>query len=99
MISQWVETLKTLLSNILSEPLRNTLAKKIRPMKMLIPKKLKNMIKKHKVKLINENDNAFNILGIFRKALKEIGQADKIKEFLDETTRGNYNYLLQACLK
>ena len=36
-ISQWVENLNTLLNNISSEPLRNTLAKIISDMKMLIP--------------------------------------------------------------
>ena len=36
-ISQWVETLNTLLSAISSEPLRNTLANTISDMKMIIP--------------------------------------------------------------
>ena len=57
------------------------------------------MENKPKVKLTNVDGNIFNILGIVRKALKENGQADKIKEFLDETTSGDYNHLLATCSK
>jgi len=57
------------------------------------------MENKPKVKLTNVDGNAFNILGIVRKALKENGQADKMKEFLDETTSGDYNNLLATCSK
>lgn len=57
------------------------------------------MENKPKVKLTNVDGNIFDILGIVRKALKENGQADKIKEFLDETTSGDYSNLLATCSK
>ena len=57
------------------------------------------MENKPKVKLTNVDGIVFNILGIVRKALKENGQADKIKEFLDETASGDYSNLLATCSK
>lgn len=47
------------------------------------------------VKLIGENGNAFNLLGIVRNALRRAGYDDAfIKKFTEEATGGDYNRLL-----
>lgn len=56
-------------------------------------------VKKPKVKLTDEDGNAFSILARVRKALRESGQTDKIKEFTDDATSGDYNHLIQTCFK
>ena len=57
------------------------------------------MSEKPKVKLTNEDGNAFSILARVRKALRECGQIDKIKEFTDEATSADYDHLIQTCFK
>ena len=53
-----------------------------------------------KVKLTGNDGNAFFILGSVQKAMRraKIGQ-DKINEFLTEAQSGDYNHLLQTCMK
>ena len=51
------------------------------------------------VELVSKDGNAFNILGICRRAMK---QADlpqsEIETFIQEATSGNYDHLLATCL-
>ncbi len=60
---------------------------------------IKNENVKPKVKLTNEDGNAFAILGRVSKALRDNGQLEKVKEFQLEATSGDYNHLLQTCFK
>jgi len=52
-----------------------------------------------KVKLVGEDGNAFAILGRVRKALREGGREDHAKAFFKEATAGDYNHLLQICMR
>jgi len=50
---------------------------------------------KPKVKLIGRDGNAFAIMGVARKAGKKAGwSAEKIKEYTDKATSGDYDHLL-----
>lgn len=50
------------------------------------------------VQLVGKDSNAFNILGLCKRAAKKSGRAeDEIKSFLDEATAGDYNHLLATC--
>jgi len=53
-----------------------------------------------KVKLSGEDGNAFFILGRVRKALRKVGATDaQIKEFSDDAMSGDYDHVLQTCMK
>jgi len=52
-----------------------------------------------KVKLVGKDGNAFAILGRVSKALRKAGYPDLAKEFLEEAMSGDYNHLLQTCMK
>lgn len=55
---------------------------------------------KPKLKLIGEDGNAFNILGLARKAATKAGWlSEEIDEFFQEAKAGDYNHLLQTCMK
>ena len=48
-----------------------------------------------KVRLINEDGNAFHILGKVRAALRRAGESQEfIEAFTKEATSGDYNHLL-----
>lgn len=50
------------------------------------------------VKLIGENSNAFNILGICIKAMRRAGlPEEQVDEFRMEATSGDYQHLLNTC--
>ena len=50
-----------------------------------------------KVKLIGADSNAFSIMGLVRRGLREAGvPRDEISKFVDEATSGNYSKLLQT---
>ena len=52
------------------------------------------------VKLVGEDGNAFNILGIVNRALKEAGVSwEEQAEFMAEATAGDYDDLLQTCMQ
>jgi hypothetical protein len=52
------------------------------------------------VDLSNSDGNAFAIIGTVRKALRRAGITDdKIKEFSDDAMSGDYDHLLQTCMK
>ena len=51
------------------------------------------------LKLIGEDGNAFAILGRARRALKSGGRSDLIDTFYEEATSGDYDNLLQTCMK
>ena len=54
---------------------------------------------KPKVKLIDEDGNAFSILGRVKKALIKAGQPEKAKEYVEKATSGDYNNLLAVTME
>lgn len=53
-----------------------------------------------KVKLTGKNGNAFVIMGIVQEALKKAGVSqEEIKQYIDESTSGNYDNLLRTAMK
>jgi hypothetical protein len=51
------------------------------------------------VQLTGEDGNAFSILGIMNKALRDAGvSGDERQLFVNEAMEGNYDHLLQTCL-
>lgn len=52
------------------------------------------------VKLVGESSNAFFILGRVKAALKKGGvSAEEIEKFVKEASSGDYDHLLQTCMK
>lgn len=51
------------------------------------------------VKLVGIDGNAFALMGRVSKALREFGQDDKVKDFQNEAMSGDYDHLLQTCMK
>jgi hypothetical protein len=53
-----------------------------------------------KVKLTGRDGNAFAIMGRVSAALRKAKVShEEIKQFTDECTSGDYNHLLQTCMK
>ena len=50
------------------------------------------------VRLIGQDGNAFNLLGICKRAIREYPDF-KWKQFYDEATSGDYDHLLQTIMK
>ncbi len=46
------------------------------------------------VKLIGEDGNVFNLLGICQRELRRNGMSNKINEFVKEATAGDYYHAL-----
>lgn len=51
------------------------------------------------VKLSQGSGNAFSILARVQGALKDAGEEDAAKSFMQEATSGNYDHLLQTAMK
>ena len=52
------------------------------------------------VQLTGKDGNAFAIIGFVRKALKAHGcKAEEVQAFTDEATSGDYDQLLQTCVR
>lgn len=52
------------------------------------------------LRLVGENGNAFAILGKACQVARQAGWTEEqVKEFLDEARSGDYNRLLQTCVK
>lgn len=52
------------------------------------------------VKLVGEDGNAFTIVGIVKKALKENGvPKEEINKFIEQALEGDYNKVLITCIK
>lgn len=52
------------------------------------------------VRLTEQNDNVFAILGRFRDAARRAGlPEDEIERFVEEATSGDYNHLLQVAMR
>ena len=52
------------------------------------------------VNLLEGSGNAFAILGKVGKALRKGGASEEeVKEFMDEAKSGDYDHLLQTCMK
>jgi hypothetical protein len=55
---------------------------------------------KPKLELTGQDGNAFNVLGLARRASREAEWTEeKVKAFLHEATAGDYDHLLQTCMK
>lgn len=53
-----------------------------------------------KVKLIGQDGNAYNIMGLCRRAAKKAGwDKDKIDAVIQEMQNGDYNHLLRTAMK
>jgi len=57
-------------------------------------------MEKPKLKLVGEDGNVFNILGLALKAAKAANwKKEKIEKFKKEAMAGNYDQALQICMK
>jgi len=55
---------------------------------------------KPKLKLVGEDGNAFSILGRARSALRKAkATPEQIEEFMVDAKSGDYDHLLQTCIK
>ena len=53
-----------------------------------------------RLKLVGEDGNAYNILGLAKRAGEKAGWTkEQWKEFLDKAVSGNYDHLLQTCMR
>jgi hypothetical protein len=52
-----------------------------------------------KVQLVNGDGNAFAIMGKVKNALQKAGHRDAAEDFMDEAISGDYDNLLQTCMK
>ncbi len=52
------------------------------------------------VELVGQNGNAFNILGICLRAMRQAGLSQEERDaFQKEATSGDYNHLLITCIE
>jgi len=52
------------------------------------------------VRLSDIDGNAFAILGAVQRALRQAGiDEEEIKEFFEEATSGDYDHLLETCMR
>lgn len=51
------------------------------------------------VKLTGQDGNAFNLLGLVRKAILTSNQPELADAFMSEATSGHYDHLLQTCMR
>lgn len=51
------------------------------------------------VRLSGEDGNAFFIIGSVSRALREGGHMGLVKEFTDEAMSGDYDHVLQTCMR
>ncbi len=51
------------------------------------------------LKLTEVDGNAFSIIGAASKALRKAGKADLFDEFQKEATSGDYDHVIQTCMK
>ncbi len=51
------------------------------------------------VTLSGSDGNAFAVLGKVKKALKQSGHGDAVDEFMADATSGDYDHLLQTCMR
>jgi len=50
------------------------------------------------VQLTGKDGNAFAILGVVTRGLRENGHSDSVDEFRNEATSSDYDHLLQTCM-
>ncbi len=51
------------------------------------------------VKLTGQDGNAFNLLGLVRKAILKSSQPELADAFMSDATSGDYDHLLQTCMR
>lgn len=51
------------------------------------------------VQLTGEDGNAFSILGRVRRAISRSDHPELVDEFLQEAMAGDYDHLLQTCMR
>ena len=60
----------------------------------------RNLTKKEKYSLVGINGNAFSILGICLRAMRQAGLSKEERDkFYAEATSGNYDHLLMTCME
>lgn len=81
------------------------MAKSIRPKTNYVNIKLSNLLKGKvmaktnvTVNLVGQDGNAFVIMGLVIKALKQAGHADLVKQYQDEAMSGDYDHLIQVTM-
>jgi hypothetical protein len=52
-----------------------------------------------KVQLTGTDGNAFALIGTVSRAMKRAGHGDKVEEFRTEAMSGDYDHLLQTCMR
>lgn len=52
-----------------------------------------------RVKLVGEDSNGFVIVARVRAAMRKAGLQAEADKFVTEATSGNYDHLLQTCMK
>lgn len=52
-----------------------------------------------KFSLIGVNGNAFCVMGYVRRALKQSGLSDRVDEYTEKATSGDYNNLLAVSME
>jgi hypothetical protein len=51
------------------------------------------------VKLVGEDGNAFSLMGIVSRGLKNAGLGAEVEAFREEAMSGDYDHLLATCLE
>jgi hypothetical protein len=54
---------------------------------------------KPRLTLVGENGNAFAIMSRAAKVLRRAGRADDVDAFMAEATAGDYDHVLQTCMR
>lgn len=52
-----------------------------------------------KVRLVDTDGNAFAVMGAVTKAMRRAGHGDRVDEFRKEAMSGDYDHLLQTCIR
>jgi len=61
---------------------------------------MRGPLKKPTVKLIGQDGNAFSIMGLVKKALKQAGaDAEYVDKYLNAATSGDYDHLLVVSME
>ncbi len=51
------------------------------------------------VQLTGKDGNAFTIIGVVRRAIRKSNHPELEQEFMREATQGDYDHLLQTCMR
>lgn len=51
------------------------------------------------VKLVGQDGNAFSVIGLVRRGIRNSNHPELGEAFMHEATAGNYDQLLQTCMR